>query len=104
LLLIDILPQLARELELLLKKQGELDLAAQVSTLNIIDRCRCGDDFCSSLYTQPKPEGRYGPDYRCFDLDAAEGMIIIDVASSLIAHVEILNRNDVRRSVVAAFP
>ncbi len=103
-LLIDILPQLARELELLLKKQGELDLAAQVSTLTILDRCRCGDDFCSSLYTQPKPEGRYGPDHRSFDLDAEKGMIILDVVSGLIAHVEILNREDVPRPLVAAFP
>jgi hypothetical protein len=103
-LLIEILPELARELDDLLKKQKELDLASQVSALVILDRCRCGDDFCSSLYTQPKPDGRYGPDHRSFDLDAGKGMIILDVVSGLIAHVEILNRDDVRRPLVAAFP
>ena len=56
-LLTEILSLLARELELLLKKQGEFELASQVAQLRIVDRCRCGDDFCSSFYTQPKPEG-----------------------------------------------
>jgi len=23
--------------------------------------CGCGDDFCQSFYTQPRPEGPYGP-------------------------------------------
>jgi hypothetical protein len=104
LLLIETLPQLARELEQLLKAQGELDLGAQIPTLSIVDRCRCGDDFCSSLYTQPKPEGRYGPDHRTLDLDAEKGMIILDVVAGTIAQVEILNREDVRRQLVAAFP
>lgn len=103
-LLIEILPQLARELEQLLNGRGELELAAQISTLEVVDRCRCGDDFCSSLYTQPKPAGSYGPDHRSFDLDAAKGMVILDVVSSLIAHVEILNRDDLRRPLVAALP
>ena len=98
------LPAFARELELHLSEQGELKLASQVSTLEIIDRCRCGDDFCSSFYTQPKPEGAYGPDHRSFDLDAAEGMVILDVLSGLIAKVEVLNRDDVRKPLIAAFP
>ena len=60
-LVTEILPLLALELEQLLNNQGEVELAAQVSQLAIVDRCRCGDDFCSSFYTQPKPEGSYGP-------------------------------------------
>jgi hypothetical protein len=104
LLLIEILPELARELEDLLKEQNELVLASQVSALVIVDRCRCGDGFCSSIYMQPKPEGRYGPDHRSFDLDAEKGMIILDVVSGLNAQVEILNRDDVRGPLVAAFP
>lgn len=103
-LLTETLPQVARELEQLLKERGELDLAGQVSTLEIVDRCRCGDDFCASFYTQPKPEGAYGPDHRCFDLDAAKGMVVLDVVSGLIAQVEILNREDIRTLLVAALP
>jgi hypothetical protein len=100
----EILPALATELEQLLKNQGETELAAQVSQLTIIDRCRCADDFCSSFYTQPKPEGRYGPSHRCMDLDAAEGMLLVDVVAGKIAHVEVLNRADVRRDLLAALP
>ena len=103
-LLTEILPPLAPELEQLLKDQGEVELAAQVSQLAIVDRCRCGDDFCSSFYTQPKPEGTYGPGHRCIDLDAAEGMLVLDVVAGKIAHVEVLNRDDIRRKLLAALP
>ena len=95
---------LALELENLLKKRGEVELAAQVPQLKVVDRCRCGDDFCSSFYTQPKPEGSYGPGHRCLDLDAAEGMLVLDVVAGTIAHVEILNRNDIRQTLIAALP
>jgi hypothetical protein len=103
-MLTDILPQLALELEQLLKEHEESQLAAQVSTLAIVDRCRCGDDFCASFYTQPKPKGAYGPNHRCLDLDAENGMIVIDVVSDVIAHVEVLNRDDVRKRLTAVFP
>jgi hypothetical protein len=103
-LLAETRPQLARELEELLKRQGEPELAAQVSHLAIVDRCRCGDEFCSSFYTQPKPDGRYGPDHRCMDLDADEGMLIVDVVADTIAHVEVLNRDDIRKKLVEALP
>jgi hypothetical protein len=78
-LLTEVLPELARELEQLLKQKKEFDLAAEVATLAIVDRCRCGDDFCASFYRQPKPEGRYGGNHRSVDLDAAKGMLILDV-------------------------
>ena len=100
----EILPALSVELEQLLKNQGEAELAAQVSQLTVMDRCRCGDDFCSSFYTQPKPEGHYGPSHRCIELDAAEGMLLVDVVVGKIAHVEVLNRADVRRDLLAALP
>ena len=103
-LLAETLPQLARELEELLERQGEPELAAQVSHLAIVDRCRCGDEFCSSFYTQPKPDGGYGPDHRCMDLDADEGMLIVDVVADTIAHVEVLNRDDIRKKLVEALP
>ncbi len=103
-LLTEILPNLADELEQLLKKAGEPLLAAQVSQLTIVERCRCGDDFCASFYTQPKPEGKYGPGHDCMDLDAAEGMLLLDVVDGTIAHVEILNRDDIRQKLINALP
>jgi hypothetical protein len=38
------------------------------------------------------------------DLDAAEGMLLVDAVGGKIAHVEILNRVDVRRKLLAVFP
>jgi hypothetical protein len=95
-LLAETLPSLAHELEQLLQKEGEGKLAAQIPRLTIVDRCRCGDDFCGSFYTQPKPEGQYGPSHRCLELEPDEGILILDVVSDTIAHVEVLNREDIR--------
>jgi hypothetical protein len=103
-LLTEILPLLAVELEQLLKKAGKPLLAAQVSQLTIVERCRCGDDFCASFYTQPKPEGKYGPGHDCMDLDAAEGTLLLDVVDGTIAHVEILNRDNIRQKLITALP
>jgi hypothetical protein len=103
-LLTQILPQFAVELEQLLSKQGEAELAAQVRRLVIVDRCRCGDDFCASFYTQPKPEGAYTPGHRCIDLKPAKGMLILDLVADRIAHVEVLYRDDIRKTLLAALP
>jgi hypothetical protein len=102
--LADTLPEFALELERLLTRAGKPELAAQVPGLVIFDRCRCEDGFCSSFYTQPKPEGRYGPGHDCIDLDADEGMVLLDVVTGTIAHVEVLNRNDIRRKLTAQIP
>jgi len=37
-------------------------------------------------------------------LDAAEGMLVLDVVAGTIAHIEVLNRDDIRQKLVAAFP
>lgn len=51
----DHLPNLTRELTRLLSEVGESDLATSVADLLILDRCRCGADFCASIYTEPIP-------------------------------------------------
>src|SRR5271155_4200335 len=79
LLLADTLPEFVTELRQLLAEQGEPELAAQVPSLTILDRCRCGDDFCATFYTQPKPVGAYGPSHRNVALTPDEGMVILDV-------------------------
>lgn len=60
-LLVDLFPELSSELEQLLFEQGESELAREVSTLSVVDRCHCGDDFCGMFYVLPKPSGGYGP-------------------------------------------
>jgi hypothetical protein len=103
-LLREVLPSVARELEQLLKNEGELELAAQVPELLIVERCRCGDDFCASFYTQPKPKDGYPPGYRSVEVEPAEGMIIVDVVADKIAHVEILYRDDIRKNLLMLLP
>jgi hypothetical protein len=78
-LLSEVLPTFAEELRQLLTATGEPELAAQVSGLRIVDRCRCGDDFCATFYVRPKPNGSYGPNHRNVSLIPNEGMLILDV-------------------------
>jgi hypothetical protein len=98
-LLSDMLPGLAHELQQLLIEQDEPELAAQVPGLRIVDRCRCGDDFCATFYVQPRPKRAYGPDHRNVPLTPKEGMLILDVVGEKI--VEVLYRDDVRKVIQA---
>jgi len=104
LLLTDTLPAFAAELRQLLEEQGEPELAAQVAGLMIFDRCRCGDDFCATFYTQPKPEGSFGSGHHNLRLVPRKGMLILDVVSGEIACVEVLDRSDVREKVLSVLP
>ena len=103
-LLTEILPAFAVELEHLLRKEGEVDLAAQVPELVIVDRCRCGDDFCASFYTEAKPKRAYGPGHRCCELEPSEGMLILDIVAERIVHIEVLNRSEVRERLLTVLP
>ena len=100
-LLSEVLPSLVHELEELLMKRGEPELAAQVSGLRILDRCRCGDDFCGMFYVRSKPKGSYGPNHRNVSLSPKEGMLILDIVDGRIASVEALYRDDIRKSIDA---
>lgn len=102
--LMDVLPNFAAELERLLLNQGEPGLAEQIAELRIIDRCRYGDDFCGSFYTQPKPQGAYGPDHWTIDLSQEKGMLMLDVVGDKVAFVEVLCRSEIRKVIQAAVP
>ena len=100
-LLGETLPEFARELQRLLQGQKP-ELAVQVPILKIVEGCRCGDDFCASFHTQPKPTGAYGPGLDTLLLNTdAPGMLILDVVDGLISFIEVLNRPDVRQKLVA---
>lgn len=102
--LTDTLPAFAAELHQLLIEQGEPALAAQVAGLMIRDRCRCGDDFCGTFYTKPKPKGGFGPGHRNVRLMPEEGMLILDVVDGEIACMEVLDREDVREKLDKVLP
>jgi hypothetical protein len=103
-LLQDTLPDLADELTALLTSQNERDLAEQVPLLRLVDRCRCGDDFCATLYTAPKPKGAYGLNHESISLNPSSGHLILDLIDRKIVCIEILFREDLRSRVLQLFP
>jgi len=103
-LLKDVLSEFAQELTSLLTEQGEPDLAAQVPGLRLFSRCRCGDDFCATVYTAPRPKGAWGPEHESVALDPVEGFLILDVVNREIVSIEVLHRDDLRKEVLALFP
>lgn len=103
-LLQDALPDLADELTALLSSHGEKDLAEQVPELRLVDRCRCGDDFCATLYTIPKPKGAYGSNHESIPLYPSSGHLILDLVDRKIVCIEILFREDIRIRVLQLFP
>jgi hypothetical protein len=103
-LLQDSLPDLADELTSLLRKKNEKDLLEQVPLLRLVDRCRCGDDFCATLYTASKPKGAYGPNHESICLNPSSGQFILDLVDRKIMCIEILFREDLRSRVLQVFP
>jgi len=117
-------PEALANLERLLAESGESKLAASVNTLMVFDRCRCGADYCSSVYTKPKPSDGWGkphrnlvfwnPETKDFDTrerigdsgewQTTEFTTIIDVVKEEIAFIEILNDHESRRRLVEALP
>lgn len=104
-LLAEAIPNFVGELESLLRSEGESDLAEQVAGLRIVDRCRCGDDFCATFYVVPPPSGAWGPGHETVPLGlSSNGMINVDVLDGHIVSIEVLDREDIRNAVLAACP
>jgi hypothetical protein len=103
-LLQEALPELASEVTTLLLQDEEVDLADQVPLLRLVDRCRCGDYFCATVYTAAKPKGTWGPGHENISLDVSEGFIILDVVDRKITCIEVLYREDIRQKLLRALP
>ncbi len=103
-LLREALPDFSIELKQLLVRAGRRGLAEQIEELSVFDRCRCGDSFCGTFYTAPKPNGSYGPKHENVNLDAEKGMIILDVVDGDIQCVEVLYRDEIRSRLQDLLP
>jgi hypothetical protein len=120
----DMWPDVIDRLRNLLTEAGELELAATVDGLWVFDRCRCGAEYCATIYTKPRPSSGYGPNHRnvvfwnpnTVDLDAGKTVgemctypttqytTILDVVNNEIACIEILGDHDSRSRLLAALP
>jgi hypothetical protein len=100
----EVLPGLAQELEALLRANSETELADQVSSLEVVDRCRCNSDSCATIYNVQKPKGAWGPSHRNVVLDPIDGMTVLDVLDEKIVCIEILDRDEITVEVVKLFP
>ena len=102
----EILPDVVERLKLLLTEDGKLELAASVEGLQVYDRCRCGVDYCATVYTKPRPGGGYGPTHRnlVFWNPDTQHTTIIDVVDNGIACIETLDDDDSVRRLVEALP
>lgn len=87
-------PVFTAELAAALTAEGEERLAEQVGRLRVVQTCGCGDDFCQSFHTAPKPADAYGDGHRNVCLDAPwAGYLILDVVNDEIRYVEVLYRS-----------
>ena len=92
------LPELAAELEHLLRGEGKAELAEQVSQLEIVSRCRCGDDFCSTFYTRGSANA-CNPIPETVVLSPRNGVVKVDITSGRITSVELSYRPDVEEKL-----
>ena len=97
------LPNLVDELTVLLEREGEPELARQVSNLPLLDRCRCGDSFCATIYTAAKSDREYGI-HRNIALHPEAGHLILDLRDRRIICIEILYRDEIRERVLKLLP
>ena len=100
--LADELPEFAAEFHQLLLDDGQTALAEQVPNLQIFDRCDCGN--CGTMYTVPRPESSFGPERGGLSVSSKRGSIYIDTVAGQIACIEVLDRPEITKGLLALIP
>jgi hypothetical protein len=103
LILRESLPELAAELEALLRKDNESELADQIQSLEIEDRCRCDGLSCATIYNVPRPKGAWRGNHRNILLDT-EGLTVLDILDERIVCIEMLDRDQITQQVHTLLP
>ena len=99
----DAMPKFASELFSVLSSGDHSSLSSQVQSLQIVDRCDCGDDSCATFFTSPKPSGSWGGGHRNIVLPVEDYDLILDVVEQDIVCVEILDRPDLKLLLDSSF-
>jgi hypothetical protein len=100
----DVAPELVVELQRLLLSEGEAALADQIPGLILVERCRCGEDFCATFYTELRPRGSFDLGHQTIALSPDEGTLNIDVVETRIVQIEVLYRDELRKKIHSAIP
>jgi hypothetical protein len=102
--LVDEFPALTEELATLLTKVGEMELSRTVPGLKIVERCRCGDDFCATMYTVRPPPDEWSRNQKNVALNPKTGLLILDVLDQEITGIEVLFRDEIRKRLLRLLP
>jgi hypothetical protein len=122
-------PEVLANLEGLLVAEGEVKLAASLDTLMVVDRCRCGSDYCSIVHTQhwtnagwnvpttslswPGQTRRTMSFFRSHHSRKASKtskplrtafLTILEIVDERIASIELLSDDESRRRLLEALP
>jgi hypothetical protein len=89
-------PELAAELEQLLRSEGRPELADQVGELRIAAVCQCEVEGCASFHTA-RPIKRWFRRGR----QVAVGDLVVDTIDGRIVFIEVLGRPDMRAALRA---
>ncbi len=103
-LLIDAIPELAEELEILLGKSEFSDVVNQVAGLRIVDRCQCGENSCATFYATARPNGAWGVGHENVSLDTENGFLILDLVNRKIVCVEVLDNKLIKQKLDKVLP
>ena len=97
------LPDVYQELEQGLQKAGRVELAASLESLELVDRCRCGDGFCATFFTQPKDSWPPPAELEHIVVEAPK-LFCVTVASGKVAKAEYLWRPSLRQRLLELKP
>lgn len=101
--LIRVMPDVADELNAGFKEIGRYDLAAKVAGLELVDRCRCENEFCATFYTQPKASLAKPKEVEELIIPM-QGLMCIQLDRGQVVWVELLYRPEVREKLKILLP
>lgn len=101
-LLVESLPEFAAQLKGVLAESTNAALAAQVESLEIVERCPCDAEDCASFYTRPRREP-WGIQHKNVRVPGVPYWLVLDVVENDIHYVEIQDRPDLRVQLHSAF-
>jgi hypothetical protein len=101
-LLTQTLPDVAAELVRGFRLAERTDLAEQIQRLELVGRCPCGDELCTTFYTQPNESWERKLVDR-FVL-AVPGLVCLHTVNGVVARVELPWRPEVRARLCQLFP